>query len=111
MLYLEALRSEYAKASERLNLFAGFERYLEMAGVPDMPVEGFNSREEAAPPSPEGNGRPSVEAHLRDTQAMLQSMTATMADMARMMHPGTGAPGDPAPTGEDSEDAKGQDGG
>lgn len=37
---------------------------------------------------------------------MLQRMTATVADMARMMHSGTGAPSDPALTGVDSKGAK-----
>ena len=63
--------------------------------------------------SSSSGGLPSVEEQLRDTQAMLQRMTATVADMARMMRPGTdtGAPGDPAHTCGDSEGAKERDGG
>ena len=67
--------------------------------------------------APDGQGAPSgigsissAEEQLRDMQAMLQRTVATVADMARMMHPGTGVPDDSAPTGEDSKDVKGHDG-
>lgn len=74
--------------SGRLNVLAGFERYLEMAVVLDVPATDPGGGEETASPSPEGDGYPLVEAQLRDTQVMLQRMTATVADMARMIHPG-----------------------
>ncbi len=117
VLYPEKLRAEYAKASERLNLFAGFERYLEMAGAPDLPQppqDGRPGGEAAPPPQPPfsgggGNdGLRTTEKQLQDAQTTIQRMTSVMADMARMMHPGAGVPYDPA--GAEPEGAQKQDG-
>ena len=65
-LYPEKLRSEYAKASDRLNLFTSVERHLRMQG------EG-------------AGGEPDAQAQQRETQATLQRLNDTVTDMLRIM--------------------------
>ena len=82
-LYPEKLRSEYAKASERLNIFASIERHLRGAGA--------DSGEQAAP---EDGRYQRIEAQQRIMQETLQKMAGSMTDVLRIAAAGReGSPG------------------
>ena len=82
-LYPEKLRSEYAKASGRLNIFSSIERHLRAAGA--------DSGDEASP----GDDRyQRIEEQQRIMQETLQKMAGAMTDVLRIVAAGRdGNPG------------------
>ena len=81
-LYPEKLRSEYAKASGRLNIFASIERHRRGAGA--------DSGEQAAP---EDGRYQRIEAQQRIMQETLQKMAGAMTDVLRIVASREGSPG------------------
>ena len=81
VLYPEALRREYAKASHLLNVFTGFERYLEAVagGRQADPFPGGK----AAGPQPHTYRE--MEERQRQTQETLHRMAGAMAEMMGIM--------------------------
>ena len=69
-LYPETLRSEYAKASGRLNIFTSIERHLRAAGVDS------GGRQEEKGAAAEDHRYQKIEAQRQEMQATLQKMTA-----------------------------------
>ena len=81
VLYPEALRREYAKASEMLNPFTGIERYLKAVGGGTAdPLEPRGTG-----PEPEDDSYRVIEQRQRETQAAVQRIADTVAGMLRMM--------------------------
>ena len=87
-LYPEKLRSEYAKASGRLNIFSSIERHLKAAGA--------DSGEEI---SPEDDHYQRIEAQQQEMQTTLQKMTGTITDALRVV--AAGREGNPGVASED----------
>ena len=73
-LYPEKLRSEYAKASGRLNIFSSIEKHLRATGV--------DSGDEA---SPGGDRYQRIEAQQQEMQATLRKVTGAMTDVFRIV--------------------------
>ena len=78
-LYPEALRSEYAKASGRLNIFTGIERHLRAAGVDS------GGRQEGKGDAAENCRYRKIEAQQQGMQAALQKMTGAITCVLRIM--------------------------
>ena len=76
-LYPEALRSEYAKASGRLNIFSSIERHLRTAGA--------DSGEQ---PAPGDDHYQRIEAQQQGMQEALQRITGAMTDVLRIVASG-----------------------
>ena len=87
-LYPEKLRSEYAKASGRLNIFSSIEKHLR--------AEGADSGEEA---SPGGDRYQRIEAQQQEMQATLQKMTGAITDVLRVV--ASSREGNPGAASED----------
>lgn len=83
VLYPEALRREYAKASGMINILAGIEGYLGAAG--DAP---------AAAPSGEGRGGREILDQLRLVREDLRRVAGAVAGIARAVAPEGGLPGE-----------------
>ena len=81
-LYPEKLRSEYAKASGRLNIFSSIERHLRTAGA--------DSWEQ---PAPGGDRYQRIEAQQQEMQEALQKMAGVMTDVLRIVASRDGNPG------------------
>ena len=77
-LYPEKLRSEYAKASGRLNIFTSIERHLRAAGVDS----GGRQEEKVAA---KGYRYQRIEAQQQEMQATLQKMTGAITGVLRIM--------------------------
>ena len=93
VLYPETLRAEYAKASWRINVFSGFEKYLDsVAALPrpenDAAAYGRDGR-------PGGGDDHYALRGAQEVQDAFQKMAADMADMFRtvMANNGMGAAG------------------
>ena len=83
-LYPEKLRSEYAKASGRLNIFSSIERHLKGADA-----AGSGPREGAARGTATGgDGYQKIEAQQQKMQEAFQKMAGAMTDMFRIMAAG-----------------------
>ena len=78
VLYPEALRSEYAKASGRLNIFSSIERHLRAVGADSVGLQG----EETAAG---GNRYQMSVAQQQEMQATLQKMTGAITGILRIM--------------------------
>ena len=76
-LYPGVLCIEYAKASERLNIFSSIERHLRTAGA--------DSGEQAAPG---GDRYQRIEAQQQGMQEVLQKMAGAMTDVLRIVASG-----------------------
>ena len=76
-LYPETLRSEYAKASGRLNIFTSIERHLRAAGVDP----GGRQEEKVAA---EDHRYQRIEAQQQQMQATLQKMTDAITGILRI---------------------------
>ena len=87
-LYPEKLRSEYAKASGRLNIFSSIEKHLRAAGA--------DSGEEA---SPRDDRYQRIEAQQQEMQATLRKMTGSITDVLRAV--AMGREGNPGVASED----------
>ena len=91
ILYPEALRSEYAKASGRLNIFTNIERHLKGADA-----AGSGPREGAAVGGtvPGDDRYRRIEEEQHETRAALQKLTGVMTDVLRIVAAGRdGNPG------------------
>ena len=77
-LYPETLRSEYAKASGRLNIFTSIERHLRAAGVDS------GGRQEEKGAAAEDHRYQRIEAQQQEMQATLQKMTAAITGILRI---------------------------
>ena len=77
-LYPETLRSEYAKASGRLNIFTSIERHLRAAGVDS----GGRQEEKAAA---EDHRYRRIEAQQQEMQSTFQKMTGAITGILRIM--------------------------
>ncbi len=116
ILYPEALRREYAKASHLLNMFTGFERYLETAAGGGQQADLIPGRSAAA--DPERYAYREMEERQRQTQETLQKMAGAISEMMRIMLTMDGG-GDPGTSkrirrmikdlgGDDGDNAGGQ---
>ena len=87
-LYPENLRSEYSKASGRLNMFTKIEKCLVMSDD-DNDDNGGGAPPEDHPGVPKagtgGDRYQTLEARQEETQAALQKMAGTVSDMLRVM--------------------------
>ena len=104
ILYPEALRSEYAKASGRLNIFTNIERHLKGADA-----AGSGPREGAAVGGtvPGDDRYRRIEEEQHETRAALQKLTGVMTDVLRMLRI-AGRDGNPGAVPDDV--AAGRDG-
>lgn len=84
VLYPETLRSEYAKASGRLNVFTSFERYLDSAAFQ-------RAEDKAGPGQPRPDDRyKSLEMQQQEMRAELRKVTENMADMFKIIRASRG---------------------
>ena len=77
-LYPETLRSEYAKASGRLNIFTSIERHLRAAGVDS------GGRQEEKGAAAEDHRYRRIEAQQQEMQATLQKMAGVITGILRI---------------------------
>ena len=84
MLYPEKMRSEYAKASGLLNIFANIEKYLRMTGT-DFKTWQEEDTEEKKEIVAEGDRYQKIDARQQEMQATLQKMTSAITDAIRII--------------------------
>ena len=92
VLYPEALRREYAKASDMLNVFAGFERYLEAMADGGQPADRPAWRAPAGGRDAYGE----MEERQRHTQETLREMSSAISELLGILRrlDGPETPGD-----------------
>ena len=103
VLYPETLRAEYGKASWRINVFSGFERYLD--SVAALPEPGNKAAAHGRDGLP-GGGFPAPRGGTQEMQDAFRKMAADMADMFRLVMAGGGANA-PDKTARGPRDARG----
>ena len=84
VLYPEKMRSEYAKASGLLNIFANIEKYLRMTGT-DFKTWQEEDTEEKKEIVAEDDRYQKIDARQQEMQATLQKMTSAITDAIKII--------------------------